>query len=409
MEQKQTLWTKNFTIITLGTVISAIGGTAMSFALSFVVFDNSQSTLLAGIFNAVSMLPAMILPVVFSPYLDHFRRKPVIVGLDALNGVLFLLFGLYLMGHPFHYPVYMAFSLVISSIGTVYSLAYTSLYPNLIAEGFSQKGYTVSGMIYPTVMMVMTPVAGYLYTKFGMEFICMMEGILLLIAAAVETQIKVEEKVSRDGRFSFRSYLADLKEGARYFKQEKGLQRIYTYMPLTQGISQGNSSLIIAYFQTTPGLGTALYAWFTVAEFVGRTIGGLMHYHFEIPAGRRFSFAYMVYQVYNFMDGILLWIGYPFMLANRAVCGFLGINSATLRESSVQNYIPDDKRAKLNGFYDAINSVVVMACCTLIGALGEILDYRVSIMAMAALNVVICHLVMFCGRKDVKKIYNRRY
>ena len=34
---RQTLWTKNFTIITLGTVISAIGGVAMSFALGFVV------------------------------------------------------------------------------------------------------------------------------------------------------------------------------------------------------------------------------------------------------------------------------------------------------------------------------------------------------------------------------------
>lgn len=362
-----------------------------------------------GIFNAVSMLPAMVLPVVISPYLDHFRRKPVIVGLDCLNGILFLLFGMYLMGHPFHYPVYMAFSLVISSIGTVYNLAYTSLYPNLIEEGFSQKGYTVSGMIYPTVTMVMTPVAGFLYTKLGMEFICMMEGVLLLAASAVETQIKIEEKVKGEGAFSLKKYIADLKEGAAYFKREKGLQRIYTYMPITQGISQGNGSLIIAWFQTTPGLGTALYAWFTVAEFVGRTIGGLLHYNFEIKAERRFSFAYMVYQVYNLMDGILLWLGYPVMLANRTLCGFLGINSAALRESSVQNYIPDDKRAKLNGFYNAINSVVVMLCCTLIGAMGEVLDYRVSMGITAAVNIVICHFIMFRGREDVKNIYNRKY
>lgn len=363
-----------------------------------------------GIFNAVSMLPAMVLPVVISPYLDHFRRKPVIVGLDCLNGILFLLFGMYLMGHPFHYPVYMAFSLVISSIGTVYNLAYTSLYPNLIEEGFSQKGYTVSGMIYPTVTMVMTPVAGFLYTKLGMEFICMMEGVLLLAASAVETQIKIiEEKVKGEGAFSLKKYIADLKEGAAYFKREKGLQRIYTYMPITQGISQGNGSLIIAWFQTTPGLGTALYAWFTVAEFVGRTIGGLLHYNFEIKAERRFSFAYMVYQVYNLMDGILLWLGYPVMLANRTLCGFLGINSAALRESSVQNYIPDDKRAKLNGFYNAINSVVVMLCCTLIGAMGEVLDYRVSMGITAAVNIVVCHFIMFRGREDVKNIYNRKY
>ena len=76
---RQTLWTKNFTIITLGTVISAIGGVAMSFALGFVVFDTTGSTLATALFTAVSALPRVLLPVLLSPYLDNFRRKPVIV------------------------------------------------------------------------------------------------------------------------------------------------------------------------------------------------------------------------------------------------------------------------------------------------------------------------------------------
>lgn len=230
---KQTLWTKNFIIITAGTIISAIGGTAMSFAMSFVVFDNSQSTLLAGIFSAVSLIPALILPVVVSPYLDRFRRKPVIVGLDCLDGILYLIFAFYLMKQPFSYPVYIVFSLITSTTGTIYNLAYTSLYPNLIEKGFAQKGYTVSGMIYPTVMVVMTPVAGFLYTRWGMSTICLMEGILLLLASAVETQIKIAETCKKEGKFSAKEYFSDLKEGWDYLKQEKGLCRIYAYMPIT--------------------------------------------------------------------------------------------------------------------------------------------------------------------------------
>lgn len=409
MDRKPTLWTKNFIIITLGTIISAIGGTAMSFAMSFVVFDNSQSTLLAGIFSAVSLIPAMILPIVISPYLDRFRRKPVIVGLDCLDGILYLIFALYLIKQPFSYPVYMVFSLLTSTTGTIYSLAYTSLYPNLIEEGFAQKGYTISGMIYPTVMVIMTPVAGFLYTKWGMSVICLMEGILLLAASAVETQIKITETQKKEGKFSAKEYFADLKEGWEYLKQEKGLCRIYAYMPITQGVSQGNSSLVIAFFQTTPGLGTALYAWFTAAEFIGRTVGGVVHYRFEIKPEKRFGFAYIVYLTYAVMDGILLFLGYPFMLLNRAVCGFLGINSATLRESSVQNYIPDDKRAKLNGLFSAVNSLSCMVCYTAIGMLGEVLSYRTGLMLTALLEMIMCYILMFRGREKVKEIYNRKY
>ena len=149
-----------------------------------------------------------------------------------------------------------------------------------------------------------------------------------------------------------------------------------------------------------------MYAGFTVAEFLGRTLGGIVHYRFEIPGQKRFSFAYLVYQTYNVMDAVLLLVGYPFMLINRAVCGFLGINSATLRESSVQNYIPDDKRAKLNGLFQAVNSLVCMVCYPIIGALGEIFSYRICLIGSSAVNLILCYLIMYRGKEEVKRVYN---
>lgn len=406
---KNTLWTKNFTIITLGTVISAIGGVAMGFALSFVVFDNTGSTLMMALFAAASSLPGIILPVLLSPYLDNFRRKPVIVGLDYLSAVIYLLFGLYLLKHSFSLPLYLLFSLACGSIGSVYNLAYESLYPNLIPEGFAQKGYTVSGMLYPTVTMVMTPVASILYTRLGLGVLCIGEGLLLAAAASVETQIRVEEHTKPGGKFSFSDYIGDFKEGFRYLKKEKGLLRIYGYMPITQGISQATEPLIRAWFRTAPGLNLTMYALFTTAEFIGRTIGGLVHYKFEIPPEKRFSLAYLVYVTYNIMDTVLLWLGFPLMLANRGICGFLGINSATLRESSVQNYLPDNMRAKVNAVFNMLYALVPTLLTLAVGALGEMMDYRLCVTLVSAAGLLPCYLIMWRGREDVKKVYNRKY
>lgn len=406
---KSTLWTKNFTIITLGTVISAIGGVAMSFALSFVVFDNTGSTLLMALFAAASSLPRILLPVLLSPYLDNFRRKPVIVGLDYLSAGIYLLFGLYLLRHEFSLALYLLFSLLCSSIGSVYNLAYNSLYPNLIPEGFAQKGYTVSGMLYPTVTMVMTPVASILYTKLGLGVLCVGEGLLLAAAATVETRIKVEERVKHGAKFSFQDYVRDFKEGFRYLKREKGLLRIYGYMPITQGISQATEPLIRAWFRTAPGLDITMYALFTTAQFIGRTIGGLVHYKFEIPPEKRFSLSYLVYVTYNLMDTALLWLGFPLMLVNRSICGFLGINSATLRESSVQNYLPDNMRAKINAVFNALYALVPTVLTVAVGALGEVMDYRLCVSLVSFAGLLPCYLIMWRGREDVKKVYNRKY
>ena len=406
---KNTLWTKNFTIITLGTVISAIGGVAMGFALSFVVFDNTGSTLMMSLFAAASSLPGIILPVLLSPYLDNFRRKPVIVGLDYLSAVIYLLFGSYLLKHTFSLPLYLLFSLACGSIGSVYNLAYESLYPNLIPEGFAQKGYTVSGMLYPTVTMVMTPVASILYTRLGLGVLCIGEGLLLAAAASVETQIRVEEHTKPGGKFSFSDYIGDFKEGFRYLKKEKGLLRIYGYMPITQGISQATEPLIRAWFRTAPGLNLTMYALFTTAEFIGRSIGGLVHYKFEIPPEKRFSLAYLVYVTYNIMDTVLLWLGFPLMLVNRGICGFLGINSATLRASSVQNYLPDNMRAKVNAVFNMLYALVPTLLTLAVGALGEMMDYRLCVTLVSAAGLLPCYLIMWRGRGDVKKVYNRKY
>ena len=55
MQQK--LWHKNFTLIILGTIISAIGGVGLSLALSVTIYDQTQSTWLTGLYSALTILP----------------------------------------------------------------------------------------------------------------------------------------------------------------------------------------------------------------------------------------------------------------------------------------------------------------------------------------------------------------
>lgn len=48
---QQKLWTRDFTIITLGSVVSMVGGTMTGFAISIMVLDYTGSTFLYALFN----------------------------------------------------------------------------------------------------------------------------------------------------------------------------------------------------------------------------------------------------------------------------------------------------------------------------------------------------------------------
>lgn len=67
---------------------------------------------------------------------------------------------------------------------------------------------------------------------------------------------------------------------------------------------------------------------------------------------------------------------YPLMLVNRAICGFLGSNSAILRSSAVQRYIPERLRSRVNALNSVLLTTGASVFSLLMDFLGEVLDYR---------------------------------
>lgn len=406
---KPTLWNRDFTLLTVATVLGAVGGVASSFALSFLVFDETGSTLASALLLAAQILPNFVLPLVASPWLDRLPRKPFLVAGDAVNGLLYGLMGVWLLLKPFSYGGYLVFSLVLASLSSFDGLAYNAIYPNLIPKGCEQKGYTVGAMVYPTVTVVMTPLAAVLYDRLGVAAILLGQCVLSLAAALVESRIKMVEyrRLEAGERFSLRLWAADLQDAVHFLRQDKGLGAIYAYMAVTNGVATGYSPILVAFFRTAPGFTMAMYSLFSVAEFGGRTLGGALHYKIAVPPKRRFGFAFLTYQLYEIMDMLLLWLPYPLMLLSRGVCGFLGINSATLREEAVQGYIPDALRAKLNAFFSVLISGASAVFTLIVGALGEMLDLRLCISLCGAFSCLACWATIWRCRRAVGEIYGR--
>ncbi len=403
--KKETLWTKNYSLLTFASILGAAGGIAGSYAVSFLVYDETGSTFAAGLLVALEILPRFLLPMFAAPWMDRLPRKPFLVCGDLIGGVLYGLAGLFLTYFDFSYTGYLLFSLVITCISSLDSLAYNSIYPSVIPKGFESKGYTVSGMLYPVMHVLVMPVAGILLDAIGVANILMLQGVLAVAAAVLESRIQVTEtRNTKQGSYGLGQWWSDFQDGVRYLKGEKGLTSIFAYMAVTNGAAMGTGPILIAFFRTTPGFSAFLYSFFSVAEFLGRSIGGMVHYRISIPKKKRFAFTLFVYQLYNVMDAVLLWIPYPLMLFNRAVCGFLGVNSATLRETAVQSYLPEEYRARVNAFQEASISAVESIFALLAGALGELLDYRIAVTVTAGVCIIACWKLFWKNKEFVREV-----
>jgi MFS family permease len=148
-----------------------------------------------------------------------------------------------------------------------------------------------------------------------------------------------------------------------------------------------------------------MYSFFSAVEFIGRTIGSAVQYRIKVPKKKKFGFILFVYQIYAVMDMILLWLPYPLMLINRGICGFLGNNSAIMREAAVQIYIPSKLRARVNALNNVLITFGSSVFSLLVGLLGEVLDYRICMTIGGAVTIVASTILIWGGRKDVRKIY----
>lgn len=404
--RRNTLWSKNYILLITATTLGSIGGIMGSYAMSFLVFDETGSTLAAGILSMVQIVPHFLLPLLIAPIMDRLPRKPFLVGGDVVGGIMYGLAGLYLHHLPFSYATYLVFSLIINCVNAFDTLAFNCIFPKAIPEGFEEKGYTVSAMLYPVLNVLMMPLAAVLMDTVGVANILLLQGGMSILAAFTENGITIQESRQEQGDVhGLKLWFRDFVDGFRYLKGERGLLNIYTYGAVANGAAAGYSPILIAFFRTAPGFSAQMYAFFSAAEFIGRSVGGAFRYKNELKKSQKQGFVYFVQQFYNIMDALLLWLPYPLMLANRTVCGFLGINSATVRQSCVQKYLPEEYRARVNAFEDAVICAAGCVASLITGLLGELMDYRIVMTLIALGSILICALTIWRRRKDIRPIY----
>lgn len=414
--KSNTLWTWDFTVITLGSAVSMLGSVLASFAISIMVLDYTGSTFLYALFNVAFQVPFLVVPLLAGPYLDRVSRKKAIYCLDFLTAGLYLAFYILLHWDAMNYPLMLVGCFLNGTISSIYGVAYESLYPNLITEGNYSKAYSVSSIISDLTGLAY-PLGAVLYELIGTAPLFLVTAIGFFVAACFETQVRYRETHVANApvaeRGKLRQFRQDFREGMAYILSEKGLLLIAAYFTVS-GLVSGGEQLILPFFRSHaelyafwPVAATTLYT--IVANFgsAGRLAGGLLHYKVKLPAKKKFAIAMTVYLVLSLFDSVVLWLPIPLMALAFFMQGVLGVTSYNIRIAATQSYVPDEKRARFNGTFSMITSVGAIVGSLAFGALAEALPIRLILVICGLLGLAAAYFLIYRGRRHVAEIYNR--
>ncbi len=403
------LWTRDFTIITLGSVISMFGNAMAGFAVSLFVLDYTGTPLYYALYVFLYTLPQLAAPLIAGPLMDRFSRRKTVYSLDFLSAAVYMLMGLVIRLGLFRFWVLAAFTLLIGTVNSTYQVAYESFYPMLISEGNFSRAYSIAGTL-ETLSAVMVPVSLFLYNKFGLAPLLLINGLCFLGAALCETRIRDVEKergASPEGRYSLSAYWQDAKEGVRYLWGEKGLMCVTLYFIFSSFAGGASGVITLPYFKSAFENGEWLYMTTWGFSVAGRAVGGMLQYKIRYPGRIKYAVALTVYCVINVLEGGYLFLPVNLMRISCFLIGILGVTSYTIRSSATQSYVPDDKKGRFNGAFIMLTTSGSLLGELIAGACTSFLPMRTVLAAIMGIALIAAITVIGGGRKHVKPLYNR--
>ena len=403
------LWNRNFSILTVGSFISALGSAAAGIAFGILIYIETESPLALALFTVANIIPRLITSILVGPFIDRYPRVKLIYSIDFFYTVFFFIVSLVLFSGYFNVFVYSAIAAFFGIIDTVYQIAFMSLFPEVITPGNHTKAYSISSLIWPISAAIMAPVAAFMIESVinGIAWLMVFNAITFLITATIETKIKVQEKLNEKPAEGI-TFITDLKEGIAYYKLERGILGIGVLFAAFSFVYAASDLLRMPYFVNHEILTLQNFSFIISASAIGRMIGGLIHYFVKYPAQKKYLIAVSVYITVEILSATLLYMPYVLMVAVSFIVGLLSVTSFNIRMSATQVYIPSTIRGRVNSTQQMLWNLGTIVGTLIIGLVAQYsgLEYRLIILLASSVSLSAIILIPLRMKNEFKKIYN---
>lgn len=239
---KQKLFTKDFTLVVLGQIISLFGNAAIRFALPLYLLNLTGSSALYGTVTACAFLPPILLSPIGGMIADRVNKRNVMVVLDFLTAVLILTFSL-LMGTLSLVPLLTVTLMLLYGIAGTYQPSVQASIPALVCPEQTMAANSVINTVSSFSSLTGPVLGGLLYSAWGLKPVLWVCTVCFFLSAVMELFIRIPfQRQNLDGGI-LRTVKNDFSESIRFLRAEKPV--IQRGMFVICGINLFLSAMII--------------------------------------------------------------------------------------------------------------------------------------------------------------------
>ncbi len=238
-------YNRNFSIFTLGLLISGLGTQIYNFAIGLYVLKITGSSVNFSLTLIFSMLPQIILSPIAGNIADKISRKKMLVTMDYLCGITLIIVYFFSKTNSLSLILIYFTSFLLSSFNAFFMVNIESCIPNLVTKDKILKLNSIYSMIISLVRIAGPLLGGVCFGFFSIYSIIIFNAISFIFSATLELFFDINKKeIIKDKN---KSFFYNLKEGLSYFVNNKILFYITIYAMLVNFFSV-NLSVALPYY-----------------------------------------------------------------------------------------------------------------------------------------------------------------
>ena len=217
---KQKLFSRDFTLVVIGQVISLFGNAAIRFALPLYLLNQTGSSALYGTVMACAFIPSVLLSPVGGMIADRVNKRNVMVVLDFFTAGVILVFSL-LMDRTNIVLLITIVLMILYGIAGAYQPSVQASIPALVSQEHFMAANSVINMVSSFSSLTGPVLGGILYSAYGLEPILLVCMVCFVLSAVMEIFIHIPFERQIAGGGILRRVKADFTESIRFIRREK--------------------------------------------------------------------------------------------------------------------------------------------------------------------------------------------
>lgn len=270
------LFSRDFTLMVAGQIISLFGNAILRFALSLHVLDTTGSAAAFGGILAVSMVPTILCSPLGGVLADRVPRQRIMWGLDFFTAALVLGYGLFFASRGTVLAVGVLMVLL-AAIQALYQPSVQASIPALASEEHLPAANGVVAQVQALANLLGPILGGMLYGWVGLLPMVAVGGACFFCSAVMELFLRIPFQRRTLAGPPLAALWRDLRDAGRFLTREQpGLLRVLALVALLNLFLSALLVVGLPYLvKISLGLSSLHYSFAEAALSLGSIVGGL--------------------------------------------------------------------------------------------------------------------------------------